>query len=401
MKIVFVSYGAFDSNSGGHVAGFANRLADRGHAVAVFAHGDPRGAADFGPVRFHPALRDALTADPVAALAFDGRAADPADTLIHGWTPREAVRTALASARRAVHAPTLIHLEDDERALTSAQLARSWSELTALSPAQLDAIMSPTLTHPHRFARLLAAADGITAIAAPLLGFASGPSLLLEPGCDPAPAPPTPQERAQLLQRLDAPAGTRLIVYPGNLHAANRNEILSLYVAVEILRRRGWPVLLVRTGEDYGAGADVAYERLKGRVSRELGFLPRADVQRLIAAADILIQPGPDDVVNRCRLPSKLPEFFMSGRPVILPAANLGLDVVDGVEARVARRGDGAELANLAEPLLADAAVADAMGEAGRRFIRRRLDWDRSTAALEAFYHERLSRRRAGEEVAA
>ena len=401
MKIVFVSYGAFDSNSGGHIAGFANRLAEQGHSVAVFAHGDPRGAADFGPVLFHPALRDALVADAASALAFDGRAADPGDTVIHGWTPREAVRTALAAARGAVHAPTLIHLEDDERALTAAQLARPWAELAALPAAHLDAIMSPTLTHPHRFARLLAAADGITAIASPLLGFASGPSLLLEPGCDSAPSPPTPRERAQLMERLGATADTRLIVYPGNLHPANRNEILSLYVAVEILRRRGWPVLLARTGEDYGAPADVAYQRLKGRVSCELGRLPRAQVQALIAAADLLIQPGPDDVVNRCRLPSKLPEFFMSGRPVILPAANLGLDVVDGVEARVARRGDGAELANLAEPLLADRALADAMGEAGRRFIRRRLDWDRSVAALVTFYRERLSQRRPAGAVAA
>ena len=61
MKIVFVTYGRFDSNSGAHVAGFANRLAQRGHRVAVFSEGDPAGAADFGPVRFHAAPRSALT----------------------------------------------------------------------------------------------------------------------------------------------------------------------------------------------------------------------------------------------------------------------------------------------------------------------------------------------------
>jgi glycosyltransferase involved in cell wall biosynthesis len=400
MKIVFVSYGNFDSNSGGHVAGFANRLAERGHRVAVFGQGDPRAAADFGPVRFHAASREALIRNPPAALAFDGRPPDPCDTILHGWTPREAVRVALAAARRATSAPTVIHLEDDERILTASQLGRSWSELLALPPRVLDAVMSPTLTHPHRFAPLLGAAHAVTAIAAPLLDLASGPSLLLEPGCDPAPAPPTAEARARLLQGLSAPPETRLIVYPGNQHPANRNEVLSLYVAVQILRRRGLPVLLLRTGEDYGAPADVAYARLKGMVSRELGRLPRQQVLRLISAADLLIQPGPPDVFNASRLPSKLPEFFASGRPVILPAANLGLDVRDGVEARVSRRGDGAELADLAQGLLADPEAADAMGEAGRRFIARRLDWMRSTDRLEAFYRQTLAAARPTREAA-
>ena len=56
MKIVFVSYGRFDSNSGGHMAGFANRMVERGHRVAVFADGDPQGDVhyEFAPLGTQP-----------------------------------------------------------------------------------------------------------------------------------------------------------------------------------------------------------------------------------------------------------------------------------------------------------------------------------------------------------
>ena len=303
--------------------------------------------------------------------------------MIHGWTPRESVRAGLAAIHRVGRFRTLIHLEDDERILTAAHLGRSWRELQALSPRALDALMAPSLTHPHRLAAILSRADAVTAIASPLLNLAPGLKRLLRPGCE-AVAPA--HEPAFLRNRLGIGPGMRLIVYPGNLHPANRAEILSLYVAVQILRRRGHDVMLVRTGQDYGPGADVAYDRLKGVVSRELGQVPRPLVLSLIAAADLLIQPGRADAFNRSRLPSKLPEFFAAGCPVILPAANLGLEVEDGVEAVVAHRGDGFDLADLAEPLLADPERAAAIGAAGRRFAQRTLNWDRSTDDLEALY---------------
>ena len=106
----------------------------------------------------------------------------------------------------------------------------------------------------------------------------------------------------------------------------------------------------------------------------------------VLRLADLFVQPGAPDAFNRARLPSKLPELFAAGRPVILPRANLGLEVDDGVEAALLDRGDGVEIADRAEPLLRDPARAAAMGAAGRRFALRRLSWDRAAAGLEVFY---------------
>ncbi len=394
MKVLFVSYGRFDCNSGGHIARFAQGLHARGHAVAVAADGCEGGAEDFGPAPYTRLQRAQAAAQPAAALAFDGRPAGASDTVIVAWTPRESVRTAVAALRRAGRARIVVHLEDDERALTSAQLGRAWMDLALLPARELDPLVPPSLAHPHRMAGFLAAADGVTAIAEPLLAYAGGaPTHLLQPGADAAELPPPPSSgaRAAWLERLGVPAHHSVIVYPGNLHAANRREMFSLYVAVQILRRRGVPVTLIRTGEDFCPGLDTAFDHLRGRVSRELGRVPRRELMAVLRLADLFVQPGAPNAFNLCRLPSKLPELFACGRPVILPRANLGLEVRDGVEAAVLDRGDGVEIADLAEPLLRDPARADAMGAAGARFAARRLRWDRSTEGLERFLRDVLA----------
>ena len=74
-------------------------------------------------------------------------------------------------------------------------------------------------------------------------------------------------------------------------------------------------------------------------------FQPRERVASYLALADVLVQPGRLDDFNGYRFPSKLPEFFAMGRPVILPATNIGLRIEDGKDALLAYRGDAIELA--------------------------------------------------------
>ncbi len=404
MKVLFVSYGRFDCNSGGHIARFARALHEAGHAVGVAAEGPVDAAREWGETPFAAFGRDQLHAHPAAALAFDGRAPAPGDTVVIAWTPRESVRLAVAALRRRAVFRTVVHLEDDERLLTAAHLGRSWSDLACLPPHQLDPMIAPSLTHPHRMGAFLAAADGVTAIVPPLLAYAPGsPAHVLRPGCDlDVSTPPLrPEQRRALLERLGVPAHHRVIVYPGNVHAANRREVFSLYVAVQILRRRGLEVTLLRTGEDFAPGVDVSFEHLRGRVSRELGRLPRRELQVLLRLGDLFVQPGAPDAFNRSRLPSKLPELFTTGRPVLLPRANLGLEVRDGVEACVLDRGDGVEIADRAEPLLRDEPRAAAMGAAGRRWAVRTLSWERSAEGLERFLTTLVTRPRRLAEAAA
>ena len=44
------------------------------------------------------------------------------------------------------------------------------------------------------------------------------------------------------------------------------------------------------------------------------GFVPKARLPRLLALADVLVQPGRAGAFNDYRLPSKLPEFLAAKR---------------------------------------------------------------------------------------
>ena len=127
-KIVFVSYGEFDINSAGHIAGFANGLAQRGYQVGVCA-GKIDAARSFGEPLFEPIdIRDFM-ADPEPHLAIDGELR-PAEVLLVAWTPREVVRRSVSAAVARFQMPYIVHFEDNEVHLT-----RTWLATQAKRPA--------------------------------------------------------------------------------------------------------------------------------------------------------------------------------------------------------------------------------------------------------------------------
>ena len=77
----------------------------------------------------------------------------------------------------------------------------------------------------------------------------------------------------------------------------------------------------------------------------ELGWVARRHIPELLAAADVLVQPGRPDDFNDYRFPSKVPEFLASGRPVVLPRTNIGLHLRDRREALLLDLGSAAEIA--------------------------------------------------------
>ena len=165
---------------------------------------------------------------------------------------------------------------------------------------------------------------------------------------------------------------------------------MSLYLAVRLLQRRGRPVKLVRLGVTEFGGVDPEAFRAIADDVPHLGDVPWRDVPGYLALADAYVQPGAPDDFNRYRLPSKLPEFLAMGRPVRLPRANIGNDLVDGEEALLLDRGDAQEIAAKLELLLDDPALAARLGEGARRFALENLSWQRNSRGLADFYRELL-----------
>jgi glycosyltransferase involved in cell wall biosynthesis len=159
----------------------------------------------------------------------------------------------------------------------------------------------------------------------------------------------------------------------------------DLYAAVAALRRDGESIVLVKTGVNTPERPDLPQ---LGSALNDLGWVPRSSIPELLGAADILVQPGRPGRYTDYRLPSKLPEFFASGRPVVLPRANVGLEVENKREAMVLERGDAAEIATAVAQLAQDSALRSRIGAAGRAFALRRLRWSRTVDKIEELYRQ-------------
>jgi glycosyltransferase involved in cell wall biosynthesis len=318
-------------------------------------------------------------------------ARDPGETMVCAWTPRELVRRATERAAEVLRAPYVVHLEDNEEQLISSALRLPYEGLRRLPRARQDRLCTDDFIHPAHYPRLLERASGLTLITEELneFNFGGRPHRIARPGVDHDRFRPDLQpsvSRAELGLRPD----DFVLVYHGIGHFANQHELLSLYVAVKLLQRRGRPVKLIRLGSTKLGGVDPRAFRALMEEMIELGDVPWREVPGYLALADAFVQPGAPNDFNRYRLPSKLPEFLAMGRPVILPACNLGNELVDGQDALLLHDGRALEIAARIEQLVDAPDLAARLGDRARRFALERLSWSRTAAELADFYRSRL-----------
>lgn len=375
MNLLLLNHNGFASNSGIHVVSLANALADMGVDVAVAVPDGADAAPPTGRVAFTPLTWTAAEGHRFA----DGFGAD----LVHAWTPRQHVTAATRRIVAAQHCGYVVHLEDNEHVVAAAFMGISIEELLAREPSFA---INEKLADPRDMRRFMEGAVGVTALVDRLLEFKpdSVPGLEISPAAENAifhPQAPSQMLRAELGLRAE----TKVLVYHGNAHPANVAEVRSLYLAVSILALRGVDIVLLRLGADHAEIVPEALKELEKHVIK-VPFQPRERLPLYLALADLFVQPGRIDEFNAYRFPSKLPEFLAMGRPVVLPATNVGLRIKDGEEGLLLYRGDALEIAKAIERVLGDADLANRLAAGARNFYERELDWSKSAAKLFRFY---------------
>jgi hypothetical protein len=382
MHLVIACYHHFASNSGGQVACLANALVDLGAKVTVFVPSQPETVALHGPARFSTRAYSRLS----EWLQKEKPRSET--TVLLAWTPRENVRRFAQCFLDQVPAPYFVHLEDNETLLTATNLGMDAGALSALPAEEIDRRLQvdDRLAHPLHFPRFIAGSAGITALIDRLAELAppGHPRLIFWPGYNPTFFGP---RTVNLEQRhaLGIEDDVTVLTYPGNVHSANLQEVRSLYLATCVLNRKGIRALLVRTGEDYACVLDhTMHEAARYFIS--LGKLDtQARVADALAMADFLVQPGRAGAFNDYRFPSKLPEFFVTGRPVLLPEANLGRFVRDEQEAIVLKRGDAFEIAERIAALKRDRALCERLSQQAVSFAREHFQWPVIASRVQQF----------------
>jgi glycosyltransferase involved in cell wall biosynthesis len=383
MNILFVNYGGPENNSMNHIAGFADGLGQAGHDCVVAVIARAKKGPELWPEHRFRCInhRDIGAAAPLFA---NGRPAD----LVHAWTPRETVRRAVfAHFRQALRTggrPTLlIHLEDNEEAIIERSANRPIADLLT-NPQEIP----PSISHPRIYREFLAVADGVTVIIRPLAEFVPPevPWEELWPGIHPQLFEKIGEERRLAVrEEIGLPPGARMITYTGNASSVNRDDMVLLYSAVRELNERGVACRLVRTGTDDPAFLScLPFDPAPFLINQ--GFVAASRIPELLQAADLLLQPGAPDAFNTYRLPSKVPEFLASGRPVVLPAANIGLHMEDGRHALLTQSADVSELVAAATRILENPRLADALSTEGRAFAQEHFARPKTCARLSAFH---------------
>lgn len=341
-NVLLVSHGDFTTNSGLHVHAIASELVARGYSPVVALPGRRFGLEEVGPTTF-PVLshRDAMT----RRLKFPG--GGEAD-LVHAFTPRAPVRRVTLAAAQAAGCAYVVHLEDDDARIAGGTPAADREAFVGRSAGVTVVIERLLELKPERV-----------------------PGAIVWPGFDESVLSPT-RASGEVRRDLGVAEGEIVLLYNGNVHETNLDAMRELYLAVALLRQTGVRAVLVKTGWNFVP--DALLPRLRDGV-RDLGWVARRHIPDLLHAADVLVQPGAPGGFDDYRFPSKLPEFFASGKPVVLPRTNIGLHVRGGTDALLLDRGDAEEISAAIASLVAEPSLRAEIGANGRRFALRELRW--------------------------
>jgi glycosyltransferase involved in cell wall biosynthesis len=413
VNVLFALYQNCACNSANHVDGIARELTALGCSCLVAVPSSPTQAELLGSVPYRIGTFEQVLA---GEIGFDnGQGIDVA----HFWTPREvnrrfcerlqngveakpsaveAKRSAVEAKRSTVEAKRstrrfaiIIHMEDNEDLIARSQLRDSLDEYAT---GQKDAGFPAHLSHPLHWRKFLASADGLTVIIDALRDIIprDKPVELIWPSTDEQNFYPRPIDPA-LRQELGIKPDHTVLAYHGNVHQANFREVRSLYLAVALLNREGWPATLLRMGRDH-IEVDPLFRRWAAEHIRTIGFVPdRARLAELLSQADLFVQPGLCDVFNQYRFPSKVPDFFALARPVILPRTNIGLVTRHGEHAYVLDEANGPAIADAVKAIAQDEDLRGALSSGARRFFETNLSWPATAAKVLALYRRVLDHR--------
>jgi glycosyltransferase involved in cell wall biosynthesis len=154
---------------------------------------------------------------------------------------------------------------------------------------------------------------------------------------------------------------------------------------------------LVIAGTGDGLPALQARTRELGLAERVVfpGWIEHAEAHRYLAAADVIVNPYRDSLVNRSKCAGKVVAAMAQGKAVITTRIGENLFYIEhGHSGLLTEPGDADDLAAAMRALLSDRERAAALGRNARQRIWAQFDWERRVGEVERAYD--LARERRG-----
>ncbi len=388
LHVIFVNYRPFEDSSGIHIFFLANEMQRLGIRCTVCVPWNTSSVTTFGTALFKTISYPAAFLG--ALLGTLNRKHE--QVIVHAWTPRENVRYLTRFLSKRLSVPYLVHLEDNEEDILASHFNMPYEDVARLPRHRF--FKFPLLINPGYYLKFLGHAAGMTCIMKSLERFvpAGVPALTFWPACEPEFFSIPEEPEYEIRRRWGIADDETVITYTGNVHQANSEEVGNLYLAVDLLNKQGKRVRLIRTGSDFMPMGEDAV-RAGTKYALEMGRRAPVELIQFIRAADILVQPGTPGSFDIFRFPSKLPMYFASGRPVILPKVNIGTHVRNEVDCLHLKDGSPEDIAAKISCLIENKDFARRIGRAGRMFARANFSWETTTLQVVRFYENILANR--------
>jgi glycosyltransferase involved in cell wall biosynthesis len=406
LRILFVCGADFRAPTEKVVLGYALGLLEQGHRVLIAIRGDPRTADAELPGGELPAglsILDYGFLGPILRRRDRRVVARFRPDVVHAFNPRfDIVRAIRGFDRATAGAPVVVHFEDDEWGLASGaggsparRLARRGARLLAFAYPPAWRLATPgSLRWVSRYA---AAFEAITPALASHVSSTLGRECQVLLPVHPAVGPGGP---AAVEPDLPAELGDRdRLVFTGAVFASHASDFRLLVEATGELKRRGHDAALLYAGASaprFDLRDWARQAGLDGSDFVPLGYLDPTQLQGLLRAATVLVQPGAASEFNRLRLPSKLQAYLASGTPTVTFGCGAGELFEDRREVLKTYGDTPTELADRIEEVLTDPALRQELGKNGPRAAERLFDRSRNCEVLTDIYrgvleHDRRS----------
>jgi D-inositol-3-phosphate glycosyltransferase len=239
-------------------------------------------------------------------------------------------------------------------------------------------ILRPVETYYEEHFRLCA--DATTVINAALeqralgLGVAAETIMRLPHVSDPELV--HPQDRATARAALGLPAGEPILGYVGALFPDDAALLINALARVRATKPETQLILI----------GDPKTKVPETPGVTRTGFVSAVDLNRYLAACDVLCLPLTDSLANRGRYPSKVADYFSAGRPTVACAVGEIASVLKTAQAGLLSEPTATSFANQVLVLLEDAGLRERLGKNARCAAETFYNWANVSERVLALY---------------
>jgi glycosyltransferase involved in cell wall biosynthesis len=182
-----------------------------------------------------------------------------------------------------------------------------------------------------------------------------------------------------------------VLMYSSTFWEFERSQHERAFTALGMVVKEVPNAWLLLTGrEESEIGASLKAAGIMERVVRP-GFVPRKELPKLMAAADVAVHMVSDHRFHRASSPMIVPEYMAMGKPVVAPRVGELAEILDGGAGLLVDRADPGSIASAAVALLGDGKLRKRVGEDARAKATRDYSYEAATVRLREAYDKALS----------